>query len=88
MSPTRCKHCTKFKPTYSKLAQHYSKKPNVVIAQMDVTLNEVPSDFDVSGFPTIYFVSKTNQLFKYQGHREFDDLREFIDSNIHSKEEL
>ena len=84
----RCGHCTKFKPTYAKLAQHYAKQSDMVIAQIDATTNDIPKDFDVTGFPTIYFVPTNNEAVKYNGDRQLDDLIDFIDNHIQSKTEL
>ena len=84
----RCGHCTNFKPTYSKLAQHYTGQSNLVLGQMDATANDVPPGFEVTGFPTIYFVPTNNQPVKYTGNREFNDLINFIDNHVQSKQEL
>ncbi len=84
----RCGHCTKFKPMYSKLAQHYAGQSNLIFGQMDATANDVPPGFDVTGFPTIYFVPTNNQPVKYTGNRELDDLFNFIDKHVQSKHEL
>jgi thioredoxin-like negative regulator of GroEL len=84
----RCGHCTKFKPTYSKLAQHYASQSNLIFAQIDATTNDIPQGFDVKGFPAIYLVPKTNKPVKYEGNRDMDDLIEFIDKNTESKSEL
>jgi thioredoxin-like negative regulator of GroEL len=84
----RCGHCTKFKPSYSKLAQRYAGQTNVILAQIDATANDIPQGFDVRGFPTIYMVPMNNKPVKYEGNREIDDLVNFIDKNIQSKSEL
>ncbi|UJR37656.1 hypothetical protein I4U23_030353 [Adineta vaga] len=83
-----CGHCTKFKPTYSKLAQHYASQSNLIVAQIDATGNDIPKGFEVTGFPTIYLVPMNNQPVKYEGNRDIDDLVQFIDNNIQSKSEL
>jgi len=55
---------------------------------MDATANDIPPGFDVTGFPTIYFVPTNNQPVKYTGNRELDDLVNFIDKHVQSKHEL
>jgi hypothetical protein len=55
---------------------------------MDATANDVPQGFEVTGFPTIYFVPANNQPVKYTGNRELDDLINFIDKQVQSKSEL
>ena len=84
----RCGHCTKFKPTYTKLAQHYAKQSNLILAQIDAAANDIPEGFNVTGYPTIYFVPTSNKPVKYEGDREFNDLTDFIDNFIQSKREL
>lgn len=55
---------------------------------MDATVNDIPSSFDVKGFPTIYFVPTNNEAVKYNGDRGLDDLIDFIDNHVQSKTEL
>lgn len=31
-------------------------QPNLIVAKFDATVNDVPKEFAVEGFPTIYFV--------------------------------
>lgn len=54
---------------------------------MDATANDVPPEFQVHGFPTIYWLpagSRTPK--KYEGGREVDDFIKYIAK--HSSEEL
>ncbi|KAJ0069865.1 hypothetical protein NL108_015397, partial [Boleophthalmus pectinirostris] len=50
-----CGHCKNLEPKYTELGEKLSSDPNVIIAKMDATANDVPSPYEVSGFPTIYF---------------------------------
>jgi len=47
---------------------------------MDATENDVPSQYNVRGFPTIYFAPKNdkNNPRKYEGGREVDDFVKYI----------
>ncbi|CAF0781800.1 unnamed protein product [Adineta steineri] len=83
-----CGHCTNFKPTYMKLAQRYTSQSNLILTQIDASANDIPSGFEVTGFPTIYFVPMNNQPVKYEGNRDINDLVNFIDKNLQSKSEL
>merc|ERR1712223_195959 len=50
-----CGHCKSLAPKYDELGEAM-KEENVVIAKMDATANDVPDGFDVSGFPTLYWL--------------------------------
>ncbi|XP_074659107.1 putative protein disulfide-isomerase A4 isoform X2 [Tubulanus polymorphus] len=75
-----CGHCKSFEPTYKKLAKKLSgSEPNLVLAKIDGTANDAPSEFEVTGFPTIYFVpAAETKPVKYEGNRDSDDLVEFM----------
>lgn len=47
---------------------------------MDATANDIPKNYDVNGFPTIYFapVGKKEEPIKYEGNRDFNDLIDFM----------
>jgi len=47
---------------------------------MDATANDVPSTYEVRGFPTIYFASKDNKSSPktYSGAREVDDFLKYL----------
>ncbi|XP_060116226.1 LOW QUALITY PROTEIN: protein disulfide-isomerase A3 [Heteronotia binoei] len=75
-----CGHCKNLEPKYKELAEKLGKDPNIVIAKMDATANDVPSPYEVRGFPTIYFApagSKQNPK-KYEGGREVSDFISYL----------
>lgn len=47
----------------------------------DATANDVPSEFDVQGYPTLYFVSPSGKMTSYDGGRTADDIVDFIKKN-------
>ncbi|CAB3403430.1 unnamed protein product [Caenorhabditis bovis] len=79
-----CGHCKNFEPKYKELAAKLKKtQPNLVLAKMDATVNDAPSQFAVEGFPTIYFApsGKKSEPIKYNGNRDLDHLTKFMKDN-------
>jgi protein disulfide isomerase family A protein 3 len=75
-----CGHCKSLAPKYEELAQKLADEKDIVIAKMDATANDVPKQYDVKGFPTIYFApkgSKKNPR-KYEGGREVDEFIKYL----------
>lgn len=74
-----CGHCKKLTPIYDELAEKLADE-DVAIVKMDATTNDVPSDFTVQGFPTLYWWSKDRTVSPqpYSGGREVDDFIKFI----------
>jgi len=74
----RCGHCKKLTPVYDELGQKMASE-NVDIVKMDATANDVPSGYDVRGFPTLFWVpSDSKKPESYNGGRELDDFVKFI----------
>ncbi|XP_059171523.1 protein disulfide-isomerase A3-like [Physella acuta] len=75
-----CGHCKSLAPKYEELATKLKDEKDLVIAKMDATANDVPSPYDVRGFPTIYYAPKGNKSSpkKYEGGREVDEFIKFL----------
>uniref|UniRef100_A0A0P4W9K9 Protein disulfide-isomerase n=1 Tax=Scylla olivacea TaxID=85551 RepID=A0A0P4W9K9_SCYOL len=83
-----CGHCKNLEPVYKKLAKQLAKSnPDVVVAKMDATANDVHPGFKVDGFPTLYFVKadqKDNPI-AFNGDRSLKSLKEFVIRESSSK---
>jgi protein disulfide-isomerase A3 len=75
-----CGHCKNLVPVYDALATKLKSESDIVIAKMDATANDVPSHYDVKGFPTLYFAPKGKKRspLKYEGGREEKDFIQYI----------
>ncbi|KAL1214582.1 Protein disulfide isomerase-like 1-2 [Cardamine amara subsp. amara] len=81
-----CGHCQKLAPILDEVALSFQNDPTVIIAKLDATANDIPTDtFDVKGFPTIYFRSASGNVVAYEGDRTKEDFISFIEKNSEKK---
>ncbi|KAK3142565.1 hypothetical protein QOZ80_4BG0348230 [Eleusine coracana subsp. coracana] len=76
-----CGHCRKLAPILEDVAVSLQDDEDVVIAKMDGTANDIPSDLSVQGYPTIYFYSTSGNLLTYEGERTAEAIISFIKEN-------
>ncbi|XP_022993484.1 protein disulfide-isomerase-like [Cucurbita maxima] len=77
-----CGHCKKLAPTLEEVAVSYESDPEIIIAKFDATANDIADgDFDVQGYPTVYFRSASGKLVDYNGDRTKEDIINFIETN-------
>ncbi|KAK6923477.1 hypothetical protein RJ641_011781, partial [Dillenia turbinata] len=77
-----CGHCKALAPTLEEVAISFQNDPDVVIAKLDATANDVPkTTFAFQGFPTLYFISPSGKIVEYEGNRTKEDIIEFIQKN-------
>uniref|UniRef100_A0A915E529 protein disulfide-isomerase n=1 Tax=Ditylenchus dipsaci TaxID=166011 RepID=A0A915E529_9BILA len=74
-----CGHCKNLAPTFEKLAEMLSSE-DVIVAKFDAQEHEVPSLFNVRGYPTLYWLPKNakDSPIAYQGGRSVEDFIKFI----------
>eukprot|EP00064_Thunnus_orientalis_P017887 superscaffoldBa00003929_g17973 len=79
-----CPHCKKLEPVYRELADTLYTDPNIVIAKMNAVDNDIPTGYDVQGYPTIYFapVGKKSEPIRYKGGRELKDFLRFLKREV------
>jgi len=84
-----CGHCKKLAPIYEKLGELFETNNNIVIAKIDATENDLPSNagITIEGFPTIFLfqANPSNKPIAYEGDRSLDDLVNFIKENVINK---
>lgn len=82
-----CGHCKNLAPVWEELGEKMIGE-NVAVVKMDATANDVPSPFEVRGFPTIYWAPKNSKSspVSYNGGRAVDDFIKYIAQ--HSTDEL
>jgi len=82
-----CGHCKQLAPTWDKLAEKFASVDSVRIAKMDATANDVPSSFEVHGFPTIYLLKANNKgsPVQYNGGRDLPALSKWLKENASKK---
>nr|XP_010930670.1 protein disulfide-isomerase [Elaeis guineensis] len=76
-----CGHCKKLAPILEEVAVSFQSDDDVVIAKMDATANDVPKEFSVQGYPTVYFSLASGKLVPYDGDRTKEDIIDFIRKN-------
>nr|CAG4642426.1 EOG090X0438 [Evadne anonyx] len=74
-----CGHCKKLAPVLEQVAQSL-KDEDVAIVKMDATANDVPPNFEVRGFPTLYWLPKNSKAshVRYEGGRTHEDFMKYI----------
>ena len=74
-----CGHCQKLEPIYNQLAVQLSTiSPNIVLAKMDGTTNEVEG-IQISGYPTLIFFPKNHKEgVPYSGNHDIQGMMKFL----------
>lgn len=85
-----CGHCKNMQPAWESLAGSLKGVEDVVIAEIDATANDLPSNYQVRGYPTLFWAGKgaKDQPVKYQGARTAEAWSKFIQEKTGVKDEL
>jgi len=77
------------KPAWDQLGTEYASSSSVVVADVDCTVEQdLCSDYDVKGYPTIKYWKSGESPEKgsdYNGGRSFDDLKKFVEDELEVK---
>eukprot|EP00045_Choanoeca_perplexa_P011025 m.115225 g.115225 ORF g.115225 m.115225 type:complete len:621 (+) comp15484_c0_seq2:75-1937(+) len=82
-----CGHCKALTPKYESLAKKLRKVKDLVVARIEATENDVPDEYEIKGFPTIFFKPKGSdpQLVEYEDARDVDGFLNFLRQNAEAK---
>ncbi len=74
-----CGHCKHLAPHYDEAAKRLANNPNIVLAKIDSTENEV-AGLEIQGFPTLKFwgKDKTAEPIEYNGGRDADGIIQWL----------
>jgi protein disulfide-isomerase A1 len=77
-----CGHCKNLAPIWDQLGAK-APKTDFVIAKMDATANDIPSEFgiQIQGFPTLKLFRADGRVVDYEGDRSLPDLVRFLQKN-------
>lgn len=76
------------KPTWDQLGDEYAASSSVLIGDVDCTAtgDTLCQDYEVSGYPTLkYFADGDEKGQDYQGGRDFDSLKSFVEETLEVK---
>ncbi|EXB60097.1 Protein disulfide-isomerase [Morus notabilis] len=77
-----CGHCKSLAPILEEVAVSYESDPDVIIAKLDSTANDIPNDtFEVKGYPTVYFKTASGKILLYDEDRTKEAIIAFIEKN-------
>ncbi|XP_075225832.1 protein disulfide isomerase [Lycorma delicatula] len=75
-----CGHCKQLAPIYDELGEAFKDNPNVIIAKMDATANELEHT-KITSFPTLKLYAKgDNKVIEYNGERTLEGLTKFLET--------
>jgi len=76
------------KPAWDQLGDEYAGSSSVLIGDVDCTDSgeSLCTEFEIRGYPTIkYFLDGDSEGEQYQGGRDFDSLKSFVEETLEVK---
>lgn len=75
-----CEECPAVNKKLQKVAKKLKDNKNIVLASMDGIVNDVPKQYRIQRFPSLFFVAKKSKMFPklYEGRYEVEDVTKFI----------
>jgi protein disulfide-isomerase A6 len=78
-------HCKSMKPAWDQLGDEYAGS-NVLIGDVDCTADDggkaLCEDYSVQGYPTLKYMVDGGDLQDYNGGRDFDSFKQFVESTL------
>lgn len=84
-----CGHCKALAPKYKQAASMLEHVDTVTLAAFDATASDIPSEYEIQGYPTLMFVKGNDKKpIPYEGDREAQAIVDFIQDHASTKFQL
>ena len=84
-----CGHCKKLAPVYEEVGKTFKTDKACVVAKVDAdSEKELGGKYGISGFPTIKYFPKSNEVEDYSGGRSAEDFVSFLNEKCGLKRVL
>lgn len=75
-----CEECPAINKKLHKVAKKLKNNKTIVLATMDGIVNDVPKQYVIKRYPSVFFVAKKSKMFPklYEGRYEVENMMKFI----------